>query len=910
MEKDKTQSVFENIENSHLPNTASVLEDSKFGSDTVPDRNHGIKLTLDWPYSQSKASVSTTQPSQLHSLDDRKRQEKSEEVWRSVNSKGIKNIPNNVSKTHQPCANESVNRGSNLLGSYCTLADSNSVETTRKDNCNQAIALRLCDPQEINRCDKLEHKETTEDQHAIKKERNPDLDLINVGGTLCAVDLATKDQEVTRAAHAGEYCLASPINDFGYGHVIQSRDVERTSSINNVHTPCRTSTVSDRSSATSSERRVLGRNTPVVYANLPNALFNTSDQVHWTSSFYPQHNNCHANCISREVNLPQNVGISYCLVKHEDFPQRRPVIQQTQAECSSCSCLGSLKSKKETHSGNKLNKEPGISNDTHTTAEMDNSNSSAPSGRHYYNSGSALLKPLMKRMSMLTKAGAFRNWASTSAKTSKIDNSKTESKTSDRDLDRTSALGDDDGNSTVVGLDLSLPPRFSQIDSCPRQPLPRLPPPNPQGSQNHPRHHDHSFECLQQQNGQQQYHQSRFVNQQPERELFINFHQPQQERYVLHQSCSGFSLGHPLHSPHFLQHQQTHHPIYHHHPPQQQQQYQQQQQQQQQLQRLQQQHHQLARPSSTESLSSLLQTVRCGQNRYRISPVSILWTFLSVLLASACALSLATPCWMVHPDHIHSFGLFNVCIRDRRFALPRPLCMTYSDMKLWGVALPSALPPSLVSSKSSFISYPPSGASSSRGGYHPDIPPSSAATGGGPRQRRSARYSAGNKFRSSQDFSSFGTKNNLSLANNGLMRNTAERPHPFNLNGEILPFKQYYGANNNKGNNTNRKLKTKSTEAGNESNNGSQTGSRRAQSAAQISIPSTQRDTYRGRTAEASGLFSIPSVAWQAACLLFGAGVCVQVLGAMVSIAILVVTDPLHRRLATANGFLQTAGGE
>ncbi|XP_012935330.1 LHFPL tetraspan subfamily member 2 protein [Aplysia californica] len=52
----------------------------------------------------------------------------------------------------------------------------------------------------------------------------------------------------------------------------------------------------------------------------------------------------------------------------------------------------------------------------------------------------------------------------------------------------------------------------------------------------------------------------------------------------------------------------------------------------------------------------------------------------------------------------------------------------------------------------------------------------------------------------------------------------------------------------------------------------------------------------------------IPSGAWQAACLLFGAGVCVQILGAGVSLVVLGLREPWHHRVALLNGYMQTLG--
>nr|KAG5713180.1 hypothetical protein BaRGS_007707 [Batillaria attramentaria] len=60
-----------------------------------------------------------------------------------------------------------------------------------------------------------------------------------------------------------------------------------------------------------------------------------------------------------------------------------------------------------------------------------------------------------------------------------------------------------------------------------------------------------------------------------------------------------------------------------------------------------------------------------------ITPVSLLWSLLSILVASACGLSFFHPYWIVHPDRLHSFGLFTQCVRDTKAHYPRAVCKGY-----------------------------------------------------------------------------------------------------------------------------------------------------------------------------------------------------------------------------------------
>ncbi|GFR97130.1 hypothetical protein ElyMa_000984500 [Elysia marginata] len=861
MEEKNFEYAIDSSEKSHLP--VKNL-DCNFGSRTLPDQTDATNRKVNRPDSLSVACVTASE----HYSSD------TDDADTVVGE----HVPNIEVIALDLEADIGAEGGCKLFERYCTLADSSTGKTSpaRKS----ATELELRDIPGDHYISRANNSGICENQNIPWSRKSPDHS--DVYGTHRAIHFARSERGSPRTLYIGEYCLASPITD-------------RFEVSKNNHLRQGINALLEKENTNQpyyDKRKGLGRNTPVVYANIPNSVNYNPTILCPTSSFQSESLNS-AHHKSVQSKFTEEFFQSTYGAKNGDCSQPPSVVQQTQAECSSCSCLRSVSNKEKINLGNGCTTfKPEFSGlkGNQATADMESvpqSKSNAQSsGRHYYNSGSALIKPLMKRMSMLAKTGAFRSWVSTGEKSSKSGKGKKECKTSDKDCFRNPAPEDDDGNSTVAGLDLSLPPRFSQIDSCPRHPLPSLPPQHPQYSQSYQHHNKHSLGYPQQQQRQNQYHHSQSGSTNAERELFINLHHPQQERYVLHQSCSGFSLGHSLHSPNPSQLQPTYPHFYH---------YQQQQQQHQQAQLLPQpqQHRQIVRHPSTDSLSSLLQTVRCGRSRYRISPVSLLWTFLSVLLAGACALSLATPCWMVHPDHIHSFGLFNLCVRDRRFALPRPLCMPYSEMTRLSITPPSRFTPSSFQPHSSYSYSNPSA--------YQDIPDSSMKS----EHLRRKRSGGFNKrdFNSPSGYPNFAAKNNQTFANNRLGAKTRKPSESFSYDNEILPFHRHNHVLNDKRKASKNDMSSKAF-----TNDGSKPVSKKAQTASQRNINSRQRSYDNPVDSNASGLYSIPSVAWQAACLLFGAGVCVQILGAVISIVILIVSDPLHRRLATANGFLQTAG--
>ena len=64
-----------------------------------------------------------------------------------------------------------------------------------------------------------------------------------------------------------------------------------------------------------------------------------------------------------------------------------------------------------------------------------------------------------------------------------------------------------------------------------------------------------------------------------------------------------------------------------------------------------------------------------------LSPIVLLWSVLSLLVSIACTISFVFPSWVLHPDLLHSFGMFNYCVRDTRSSTPTSttsMCLTYA----------------------------------------------------------------------------------------------------------------------------------------------------------------------------------------------------------------------------------------
>lgn len=58
-----------------------------------------------------------------------------------------------------------------------------------------------------------------------------------------------------------------------------------------------------------------------------------------------------------------------------------------------------------------------------------------------------------------------------------------------------------------------------------------------------------------------------------------------------------------------------------------------------------------------------------------IPALALLWAFLSTTVSLACSYSFIHPFWLLHPDYIHSFGVYNYCFNHPK--LYRQVCDTY-----------------------------------------------------------------------------------------------------------------------------------------------------------------------------------------------------------------------------------------
>lgn len=67
----------------------------------------------------------------------------------------------------------------------------------------------------------------------------------------------------------------------------------------------------------------------------------------------------------------------------------------------------------------------------------------------------------------------------------------------------------------------------------------------------------------------------------------------------------------------------------------------------------------------------------CFRTMSSVTLVTVLWSLLSIVVASSCALSFFHPYWIMHPDRLHSFGPFRYCVRDLQSPSPRPYCKRY-----------------------------------------------------------------------------------------------------------------------------------------------------------------------------------------------------------------------------------------
>ncbi|XP_074641422.1 LHFPL tetraspan subfamily member 7 protein-like [Tubulanus polymorphus] len=48
------------------------------------------------------------------------------------------------------------------------------------------------------------------------------------------------------------------------------------------------------------------------------------------------------------------------------------------------------------------------------------------------------------------------------------------------------------------------------------------------------------------------------------------------------------------------------------------------------------------------------------------SPIGILWTILSIMVAGICSFAFMQPYWILEPDKLNCFGVLNYCVKDPR----------------------------------------------------------------------------------------------------------------------------------------------------------------------------------------------------------------------------------------------------
>ena len=71
------------------------------------------------------------------------------------------------------------------------------------------------------------------------------------------------------------------------------------------------------------------------------------------------------------------------------------------------------------------------------------------------------------------------------------------------------------------------------------------------------------------------------------------------------------------------------------------------------------------------------------------TPVHFLWVVISVVVTVTCVFSFFQPTWFIHPDHIHSFGLYAYCKTGAEGLFYHPDCGYYGGHFRFG-SIPSA----------------------------------------------------------------------------------------------------------------------------------------------------------------------------------------------------------------------------
>lgn len=63
--------------------------------------------------------------------------------------------------------------------------------------------------------------------------------------------------------------------------------------------------------------------------------------------------------------------------------------------------------------------------------------------------------------------------------------------------------------------------------------------------------------------------------------------------------------------------------------------------------------------------------------RIMSTPIGILWTLLSIMVAGTSSFSFLQPSWFIQPETVNSFGMYSYCVRDVRHRLDSQVCGIY-----------------------------------------------------------------------------------------------------------------------------------------------------------------------------------------------------------------------------------------
>jgi hypothetical protein len=57
-----------------------------------------------------------------------------------------------------------------------------------------------------------------------------------------------------------------------------------------------------------------------------------------------------------------------------------------------------------------------------------------------------------------------------------------------------------------------------------------------------------------------------------------------------------------------------------------------------------------------------------------MSPIGILWSLLSVMVAGTCSFAFMQPYWFINKSTLNCLGMYSYCLKDIRYTNSRQLC--------------------------------------------------------------------------------------------------------------------------------------------------------------------------------------------------------------------------------------------